>query len=195
MTEELVRHSLPDKNLEVDLGRDTDSGESPRREILIDYLAISPVVYNTGPESSNSGTDGEESKTITPSTPPQVEVLSFIERVDNSTVGITINVNQLPYGAGPVEELAKIAIQVKTPPISPQGSTTKLIKDSIKYGASREVLDEVNRNPNGEYTEVDPPRPVKGKPRRHNRWVCWSCYKSEEKDKSETYTPAENLRE
>ena len=195
MTEELVRHSLPDKNLEVDLGKDTDSGGSPHREILIDYLAINPVVYNTGRESSGSGTDGEESKTITPSTPPQVEVLSFIERVDNSTVGITINVNQLPYGTGPVEELAKIAIQVKTPPISPQGSTTKLIKDSIKYGASREVLDEVNRNPNGDSTEVNPPQLAKGKPRRPSRWVCWSCHKSEEKDTSETYTPAENLQE
>jgi len=166
----------------------------PRREILIDYLATNPIVYRNTPETPSSGSEEEKSVTVTPSTSPQVEVLSFIERVNSDTVGISIEVNQLPIGAGPLEEIAKIAIQVKTPPVTPPGSLDKLVKDSLKYGASREVLGEVCSDPRGIDTRENkglPDKVRKGNPQKKRHWFCCG---NKDIDTSPTYIPADQYQ-
>ena len=201
MKEEGVRPHLHDPE-----GRESDESSPvgtcdivhpsrvPRREILIDYLATNPIVYRNTPETLSSGSEEGKSVTVTPSTSPQVEVLSFIERVNSDTVGISIEVNQLSTGVGPLEEIAKIAIQVKTPPVTPPGSLDKLVKDSLKYGASREVLGEVCSDPQGRDTRENeelPDRIRRGSSQKKRHWFCCG---SRNVDTSPTYIPADQYQ-
>jgi len=170
----------------------------PRKEILIDYLAADPVIIrntlaNTRSESESSGEKSPEDDQVLL---PKVEVLSLIERLSSDVIGVSIEVNQIQHGVETATGIANIAIQVKTPATTPQGSLNELIKElPSPKGSSKNLKGlktEVCNDPQGittTHSEVEIART--GSPVKKSK--NWFCCTRKTRSTSPTYIPNDIL--